>query len=115
MVSCVRDFGWSDLQLLSDEGWQVNAAGPAATLATDDVLLFQRGFAGAQSCDMNYSFSELDAVWKARGVKGNAAKAFDHRTSCTCLGIELRDGTWLAPKGIRLHQLAAAVRHLDAT
>ena len=114
MVDSAAELNWPKLQILEDEGVQATAENPSMTIATDDVLLFQRGpEAGFTSEDSCYSLNDLDKVWEMRNVVGQPAKAFDNLRNCTCLGINMHEGTGLAPKGERIKSLALAAIDLD--
>ena len=112
MLGSVRGAGFGDHQLLAEEWCLPPLHEPAITIATDDVLLMQRGSSEEIAAASVSPLHDLDCTWTETGVTCQAAKSFDSQLSCNMLGVSLRDGVALAPRSDRLALLPDAASDL---
>ena len=108
MVDCCCAADFERDQMLTEEGALPAADKSALSVATDDVLHFQRGSPQEVAELEPPPLQALDSVWLHRGVLSQDAKAFDLHSTAAGLGVVLRDGTALTPKGSRLGELLCA-------
>jgi hypothetical protein len=109
MVDRVHGAGFASSQLLTEEWSLLEANDAMLSIATDDVIHYQRGTAEEISRIVEPPLQALDAEWSRRGLAGNSAKSFDLRPSAVSLGIELQDGLRLVARGRRTLDLVLAV------
>ena len=112
MVDSVLSAGYSKDQILAEEWSLPTLYGPAITIATDDVILFQQASVEELAADPVPPLGALDAAWSAAGVQAQTAKSFNNVSSCIGLGVSLIDGTCLAPRPDRLGALPDAAADL---
>ena len=109
MSSCAMEAGLAEGQFLCEERVPSFPDMPTISVATDDVLLFQRLPQGTDLSQEAKPLDALDAVFRKLGIIPHEGKAFDLSPDCTALGIQLQAGKWLVPKGVRMKQILATV------
>ena len=114
MVSNCLRAGFTSDQLLTEEGALPTAGQPSIVVATDDVHSLTRASDADLAAGPPKPLKALDAEWTRQGLKSQYDKAYDLRHDATILGIELRQGTHLLPKGARLWDLLEATSDLAA-
>ena len=78
----------------------------AVSVATDDIILFERrGGDSYVPGRIAPWFSQLDNVWKDRGIQSKVGKQADRVDDGIALGLQLLKGTHLLPKPERLYAL----------
>ena len=108
MVTTCVDAGFSKDQLLTEEGRFFDQHTGAVSICTDDVIHFLRATEEERNALQASPLDALDETWLAKGVRGNARKSFDLLPDAVALGIELKDGLRLLPKGSRVCDLLRA-------
>ncbi len=109
MTDCVRAAGFGPNDFLTEEGALVRDSDMGVSVATDDVLHYFRGSREDVARLSEVPPSPLERVFKERGIKMNSEKSFDLKTSATCLGVEVVDGTHLGPRGRLAQTMLACV------
>jgi hypothetical protein len=90
MTSTCIEAGLDYCRFLCDASGVPPASGPLISVATDDVLLFERGAAGTFAPGSTAPlFEELDNVWKRHNIKGKSAKQGDRQPTGVALGLKL--------------------------
>ena len=112
MLDCCDAAGFSRAQLVTEEGRLGPAEDAMLSIATDDVLHYLRGSRAEREALAEPPLAALDAEWATRGLVPNLTKAFDLEPSATALGMEIRDGVRLLPKGGRVCDLLAGCADL---
>ena len=102
MVDSVLSSGFSADRLLCEESTLPPPWGPVISVATDDVLLFERVPAGPPPPVASSPLQSLDQVWKERGIRAQSSKCFEQASSAVALCIMLKDGVGLIPPPARL-------------
>ena len=104
MTNSLRQAGASAEQFLWPKGGLPEAGQPAVSVATDDVLLFERNKHSGPDADpgKHRLLRELERRWRHDGIEGNAGKSLDRSPSGKALGRSLVDGRYLMPTSARV-------------
>ena len=95
-------------QFLTEEGALPLPGMSCVSIATDDVIHFQRA-SPMQAEQLVSPLARLDEEWRSRGLISQPSKSFDLESDGVCLGVELVSGTCLAPKASRLSDIMCAI------
>ena len=112
MLNCCDTAGFGREQLVTEEGRLAPVQDAMLSIATDDVLHYQRASQAEREAIVVPPLAALDADWATRGLVPNLTKAFDLEPSATALGMEIRDGVRMLPKGARVCDLLAGCADL---
>ena len=109
MVNTLQSAGYDRQQLLTEEGCLPDPITPSLSVATDDVLHFQRA-CPSEAQEMRPPLAQLEAEWERRGLSVQHSKPFDMQRGEVCLGVELVSGTSHMPKASRLWEILFALK-----
>ncbi len=108
-TKCVMEIPVGPDRFLVEQGVQPSVGPPCFSVATDDTFCFERladdQLLGTMSAEMGL----LDEIFARRNILIQETKSLNRQRNCTVLGIELRDGLWLGPKGARVKSLWSCI------
>ena len=98
MTGTCLEAGFLSRQFLYDEFAVPPHDVPSVSVATDDVICYERGCVAEMTGGRSSLFNVLDDVWAKHRIVPNVDKCTS-RTRCgTALGIDVVNGTGLQPK-----------------
>ena len=110
MTKTVQKAGVSDQQFLHAGGGFPTVGLPAVSVATDDVIAFERRSPSTiESGTVCPLFGNLERIWENVGIVGKASKAVNRKSGGTALGIDLVEGKFLLPKCSRLLDIVSGL------
>ena len=113
MTGAVREAGLGVESFLHADNGFPPPDKPAISVATDDVILFERGSAAEMQQHATAPvFNELDRVWRKYGIVAKDSKVMNWVPEATALGVDIVDGKFLMPKRARLLDVVSALIYL---
>ena len=113
MTGALLRSGVSVDQFLHAQGAVPPQGRPAFSVATDDVISFERGFfdtiVPGSVCP---EFASLERIWNEDGIVGKPSKSVDRSRDGTALGRDLVAGKFLLPKRERLGDMASGLHNI---
>ena len=106
MTDCCIAAGVPEDAFLCDASGLPTCDAMAVSVATDDVILFERsGNDAFVAGDVAPIFSQLDNIWTDRGIQSKESKHIDRVADGVALGLQLSKGKHLVPKAERLYDI----------
>ena len=116
MTDCCIAAGMPSDAFICDTSGLPACSERAVSVATDDIILFERrGGDSYVPGRIAPWFSQLDNVWKDRGIQSKVGKQADRVDDGIALGLQLLKGTHLLPKPERLYDLICGLIYLLET
>jgi len=109
MLGCLQEANIQADQLLTQEGNLVRADAPSFSVATDDIFCFEREGLFDKNDQRSAPMAAVDEVLAKKGIQMQSDKRRDRVKNSTCLGVELRHGRWLGPRGSRVKSLLSCL------
>ena len=101
--------GLGSTRVLAEDAPLPNSLDIVFAAATDDIMVFSDQGPGST----REPVERLEASLRAHGALKNPAKDVDDSLQATCIGVNLVDGRFWKPPGVRLWGLIRALLHLS--